>query len=182
MKIIRDILLCSLVFAIAGIARAADSVWVLKQSTLTYHVSHPLHHVEGVSHAARGKGICHAGVCNFLAAVPVKTFDSGDTNRDLHMLEVVRGEQFPLVSVRTQIPQSDLIGGSIHADLTIQFAGQTAHYNQVPFKLVPEEKEIRVVGTIPAKVSDFKIKPPELLAMPISNDIPIGVDMTWQQQ
>jgi hypothetical protein len=35
---------------------AADSQWVLKQSTLTYHVSHPLHESEGVSHAARGKG------------------------------------------------------------------------------------------------------------------------------
>ena len=42
---------------------AADSQWVLKQSTLTYHVSHPLHESEGVSHAARGKGFCHDGQC-----------------------------------------------------------------------------------------------------------------------
>src|SRR5665811_1976318 len=40
---------------------AADHQWVLKESTLTYHVSHPLHQTEGVSHAARGKGICHEG-------------------------------------------------------------------------------------------------------------------------
>jgi hypothetical protein len=32
---------------------AADHTWVLKQSTLTYHVSHPLHQTDGVSHAAR---------------------------------------------------------------------------------------------------------------------------------
>lgn len=182
MKMIRNILLCSLILVIPTFARAADSVWVLKASTLTYHVSHPLHHVEGVSHAARGKGICHAGVCNFLAAVPVKSFKSGDTNRDLHMIEVVRGAKFPLVTVRTQLPESDLKGGSIHVNLTIQFAGQTAHYNQVPFKLVPEGKAIRIVGTIPTKVSDFKIKPPELLAMPIKDAIPVDVDMTWQVQ
>ena len=54
-----------------------DSQWVLEQSTLTYHVSHPLHQTEGVSHAARGKGVCHAGQCDFLIAVPVKSFDSG---------------------------------------------------------------------------------------------------------
>jgi hypothetical protein len=182
MKIIRNILLCSLILVLPRLVLAADSGWVLMDSTLTYHVSHPLHHVEGVSHAARGKGICHAGVCNFLAAVPVKSFDSGDTNRDLHMLEVVGGAKFPLVTVRTQIPQSDLKGGSIRANLTVTFAGQTARYSQVPFKLVPEGKEIRVVGTIPTTVSDFKIKPPELLAMPIKNAIPVSVDMTWQQQ
>ena len=51
---------------------AADRQWVLKQSTLTYHVSHPLHQSEGVSHAARGKGICHEGQCDFLIAVPVR--------------------------------------------------------------------------------------------------------------
>jgi hypothetical protein len=182
MKIIRNILLCSLALVLPGLGRATASVWVLEQSTLTYHVSHPLHHVEGVSHDARGKGICHAGVCNFLAAVPVKSFVSGDTNRDLHMLEVVRGAKFPLVTVRTQLPQSDLKGGSVHANLIVTFAGQTVHYSQVPFKLVPEGKEIRVAGSIPTTVSDFKIKPPELLAMPISNNIPVIVDMTWQQQ
>ncbi len=48
-----------------------DSQWVLEQSTLTYHVSHPLHQVDGVSRAARGKGVCHAGQCDFLIAVPV---------------------------------------------------------------------------------------------------------------
>jgi hypothetical protein len=47
---------------------AADSQWVLKQSTLTYHVSHKLHESEGVSHAARGKGVCHDGQCDFLIA------------------------------------------------------------------------------------------------------------------
>lgn len=182
MKIIRNIFLCLLVLMLPALVRAAGSNWVLDQSTLTYHVSHPLHHVQAVSHAARGKGICKAGVCNFLAAVPVKTFVSGDTNRDLHMIEVVRGAEFPMVMVRTQLPEADLKGGSLQANLTVQFAGQTAHYNNVPFKLVPEGKAIRVVGTIPTTVSDFKITPPELLAMPINNNIPVSVDMTWKRQ
>jgi hypothetical protein len=40
---------------------AADSQWVLKQNTLTYHVSHPLHQTDGVSHAARGKAFAMPG-------------------------------------------------------------------------------------------------------------------------
>ena len=84
---------------------AADGQWTLEQSALTYHVSHPLHESEGVSHAARGKGVCQAGQCDFLIAAPVKSFDSGDSNRDLHMLQVTRGGQFPLVSVRARVPE-----------------------------------------------------------------------------
>src|SRR6202795_395638 len=77
----------------------ADSQWVLEQSSLAYHVSHALHQTDGVSRAARGKGVCHAGQCDFLIAVAVKSFDSGDSNRDLHMLQAARGGQFPLVTV-----------------------------------------------------------------------------------
>src|SRR5580658_6548640 len=129
-KILTAFLLAALpAFAIA------DSQWILKQSTLTYHVSHPLHQSEGVSHAAKGKGVCHAGQCDFLIAVPVKSFDSGDSNRDLHMIQVTRGAEFPIVTVRTRLPESAAASTTINADLEIQFAGQTAQYKQVPFKL-----------------------------------------------
>src|ERR1700680_563615 len=109
----------------------ADSQWVVEQSTLTYHVSHPLHDTDGVSHTARGKGVCHAGQCDFLIAVPVKSFDSGDSNRDLHMLQVTRGGQFPIVTVRTRLSEAASASATIHADLEIEFAGQTAQYKQV---------------------------------------------------
>src|SRR5664280_862640 len=110
---------------LAPLLAAADGQWTLEQSTLTYHVSHPLHQSEGVSHAARGKGVCQAGRCDFLVAVPVKSFDSGDSNRDLHMLQVTRGAHFPMVTVRFALAEADLAAAAIHCDLEIQFAGQT---------------------------------------------------------
>lgn len=167
---------------LASFALAADSQWVLDQGTLTYHVSHPLHQSEGVSHAARGKGICHEGQCDFLIAVPVKSFDSGDSNRDLHMVQVTRGAQFPLVTVRTHLPEAASTSATVHADLVIQFAGQTVEYKQVAFQLVTEGKETRISGTIPATLTDFKIDPPTLLAMPVKNEIPVRVEMTWRPQ
>src|SRR6202161_1538864 len=160
----------------------ADSQWLLQQSTLTYHVSHPLHQSEGVSHAAKGKGVCHAGQCEFLIAVPVKSFDSGDSNRDLHMIQVTRGAEFPLVTVRTRLPESDATASTINADLEIQFAGQTAQTKQVPFQLDNQGNEIHITGTIPATLTDFKIDPPSLLTMPVKNEIPVRVDLTWHQQ
>src|ERR1700726_1325321 len=176
----RKILIAFLFAAI--LTFGADSQWVFQQSMLTYHVSHPLYQSEGVSHAAKGKGVCHAGQCEFLIAVPVKSFDSGDSNRDLHMIQATRGAEFPLVTVRTRLPESDATASTIDADLEIQFAGQTVQYKKVPFKVEKQGGETHITGTIPATLADFKIDPPSLLTMPVKNDIPVRVDMTWRPQ
>jgi hypothetical protein len=71
---------------------------------------------------------------------------------------------------------------TIKADLEIQFAGQTAQYKQVPFQSVTQGNETRISGTIPATLTDFKIDPPSLLAMPVKNEIPVRIEMTWSPQ
>jgi hypothetical protein len=177
----RKILLACCLLAVPGLA-LAQSQWVLEQSTLTYQVSHPLHQTEGVSHAARGKGTCHEGQCDFLIAVPVKSFDSGDSNRDIHMVQATHGAQFPMVTVRTRLPESASSAATINADLEVQFAGQTTGYKQVPFQLLKQGNQTRISGTIPATLSDFKIDPPSLLTMPVKNEIPVRVEMTWHPQ
>ena len=166
--------------------RAADKQWALQESTLTYHVSHPLHQSEGVSHAARAKGLCHEGQCDFLIAAPVKSFDSGDSNRDLHMLQVVHGAQFPLVSVRARVAEAAVAaagaGGSIPLDLTVEFAGQTAQYRQIPFQVSGQGDIAKISGAVPATLTDFKIAPPSLLSMAVKNEIPVKVEMAWKLQ
>jgi YceI-like domain len=144
-------------------------------------MSHPMHQVDGTSHEVKGKGVCHAGQCDFLIAAPVKSFDSGDTNRDLHMLEATRGAQYPMVVVRTHFPQSRVASSTLDVDLEVQFAGQTAHYQHVPFQLVNQGNEVHITGTVPATCSDFKIDRPSFLTAPIKNEIPVSVEMTWRQ-
>lgn len=174
--------LTPLILIILCTLASADSQWVLDQSTLTYHVSHPLHQVDGTSHAARGKGVCHDGQCDFLIAVPVKTFDSGDSNRDLHMVQVTRGAQYPMVTVRTRVPESMSSAAELKLDFDVEFAGQTAHYKEVTFQVSAQGSEKKITGTIPCKLADFKIDPPTLLTMPIKQDIPVKIEMTWKQQ
>ena len=159
-----------------------DAQWQLEQSTLSYHMSHPMHEVDGVSHAAKGKGVCHAGQCDFLIAAPVKSFDSGDTNRDLHMLETTKGAQFPMVVVKTHFAASALNDATVFADLEVQFAGQTAHYSHVALQRTAQGKDVRITGTVPATCSDFKIDRPTFLTMPIKNEIPVKVEMSWRGQ
>jgi len=177
----KKILIVLLLLALPTLAQT-DNQWVLAQSTLTYHVSHPLRQTEGVSHAARGKGVCHAGQCDFLIAVPVKSFDSGDSNRDLHMLQVTRGGEFPMVIVRTSLPEDASASASIHADLEVQFAGQTAKYKQVRFEQSKQGNETKITGTIPVTLADFKINPPSLLTIAVKNEIPVRLEMTWRKE
>jgi hypothetical protein len=177
----KKFLIALLSLALPALAQT-DSQWVLSQSTLTYHVSHPLHQLDGISHAARGKGVCHTGQCDFLIAVPVKSFDSGDSNRDLHMLQVTRGGEFPMITVRTSLPEDASASATIHADLEVQFAGQTAKYKQVPFEQTKQGNETKITGTIPTTLTDFKIDPPSLLSLAVKNEIPVRVDMTWRRE
>jgi hypothetical protein len=160
----------------------AQSEWVLQQSSITWHITHPVHEVDGTSHAAKGKGNCAAGACDFLIAVPLNTFSSGDSNRDLHVLQTVRGAQFPMVAVRTHLAEAELTAATIHADLEIQFAGQTVHYSQVPFTRTQHGADVEIAGTIPATCSDFRIDRPSFLTVPIRNEIPVKIDITWHPQ
>ena len=175
----RSLLLAGLLCALPCYSQS-DRQWTLESSTLSYRVSHLMHQVDGVSHAAKGKGACHASQCDFLIAAPVKSFDSGDSNRDLHMLQVARGGQFPLVQVRTRLPDAPQSAGTIFADLEVQFAGQTVSYKHVPFDVKPIGNEIHITGTVPATCSDFKIDPPSFFTVPIKNEIPVKVEMTWK--
>lgn len=160
----------------------ADSQWIADQSTLTYRVTHPMHTVEGTSHEARGKGICSGGQCQFLIAVPVKSFGTGDSNRDLHMVEAVRGAEFPMIVVHAKFSGAEVHQQWIHADLEVQFAGQTAHYANVPFERSRQGNQVHISGTLPLTCSDFKIQRPSFLTVPIKNEIPVTVEMNWHEQ
>jgi hypothetical protein len=138
-----------------------------------------MHEVDGTSHAALGKGVCHAGQCDFLVAAAVKSFDSGDSNRDLHMIQTTRGAQFPLVQVRFRLAQADLNSPTLDCDLEVQFAGNTAHYAHVIFQQTVQGVAHHITGVVPATLTDFKIDPPTFLTIPIKNAIPIHVDMMW---
>jgi hypothetical protein len=177
----KRMLLASFLIALPTLS-AADTQWVLKQSTLTYHVSHPLHQIDGVSREARGKGVCHAAQCDFLIAVPVKSFNSGDSNRDLHMLQVTRGGQFPLVTVRSHFPEQASPAPTLQVDLEIEFAGQTARYPQLAFQQTAQGQDIHITGTIPSTLTDFKIDPPKLLTVPVKNEMPVKVDVIFSKQ
>jgi hypothetical protein len=98
------------------------------------------------------------------------------------MIEATRGAQFPMIVVHARFPQAEITSSAIDADLEVQFAGQTAHYAHVPFQRTAQGNEVRITGTLPLTCSDFKIERPSFLTVPIKNEIPVRVDMSWHAQ
>lgn len=176
----KNFLFCLTVLILGAAARAES--WILEKSALTYHVSHTLHKVEGTSTGARGKGLCDNNGCKFLVAATVNSFMSGDSNRDLHMLETTRGASFPAVKVLVALPKTPS-EKSFAADLEIEFAGEKKTYKAVPFTVVDRSAGgLRFTGVIPLNIDDFKIPAPSLLGMAIKREVPVDVDMTWKKQ
>lgn len=158
--------------------------WTLEKSEITYTVTHPLHEATGKSLSAKGKGVCYASHCDFLVAVPVKTFDSGDENRDLHMLEVTRAGLYPLIEVRVKTSEIklDKVPETIDADVEVGFAGQKVEYPKVPLDILEwKNAEARITGGFSLSLKAFKITPPSLLAMPVNDNVPVKLEMTWKR-
>jgi hypothetical protein len=167
-----------------GFASDLKGNWVLDKSEIDYKVTHPLHHVVGKSTEARGKGSCSEAGCRFIVAVPVKSFDSGDGNRDLHMLQITRGADNPLIAVNVAFPMPTPKGLPLEvlADLEIQFAGKKVKYPKVKLVVVPlEASQARITAIIPLSLKDFGISPPSLLGVPIEDSVPVQLYMTWKK-
>jgi hypothetical protein len=98
------------------------------------------------------------------------------------MIQVTRGADFPIVSVRFRLPESAINSPTLDCDLEVQFAGNTAHYSHVAFQQTIQGNTHHITGTVPATLTDFKIPPPSFLTVPIKNEIPVKVDTTWQHQ
>jgi len=158
--------------------------WGLSSGSLTYRVTHPLHKVTGKSAAAKGKGACGAKGCEFLVAVPVKSFDSGDGNRDAHMWEAVKAGLHPMIQVRLTglkvgkgpTPQE------VEVDAEVEFAGKKVLFPGLKLQVAEWGKaSARLRGTLPLSLKAFDIKAPSLLTVPIQDKVPVELDLTWRK-
>lgn len=72
--------------------------------TVQYQLVHKFHKITGVSKAMAIRGSVDSTGLKLMARAQVGTFDSGNSNRDAHMMEAVDGEKHPWVSVRAALP------------------------------------------------------------------------------
>lgn len=180
----RPLLYLSLVFCF-GIFLPATAIepnlngtWQIKEAAVTYRVSHPLKKASGTSRSVRGKARCDSTTCEALIAVQVNTFDSGDSNRDLHMLETVKGALYPVITLRSRF--SSRPATPIVADMEIEFAGQKRTVRGVALSVTAQAPgELAVSGKFAISLRDFGISAPSLLGMVVKDEVPIEFSSVW---
>ena len=193
MNILRSLMAITAFLVVSTIAYATDlsGNWVLVKSELTYLVNHPLHHVDATSREARGKGSADSEGARFLIAVPVRTFLSGDSNRDLHMLQVTRAGAYPMVTVRVVVRGDARKGPTepvnvivpLKIDATVKFAGNTKTYRDLTLLVCNwPDGTMHVTGELPLTLTDFAMEAPSLLGMPIKNEIPVKLNLFWKKK
>lgn len=101
----------------------------------------------------------------------VLLFDSKNTNRDSHGLEMVEALTFPKVNFTSaDIKQYE---GGMRIRGNLNFHGITRTI-EVEAKSIIEGNQISVEGSFPIKLEDYQIKLPKLLFVPIEDDIKVN--------
>lgn len=158
-------------------ARAESTFWQLTDAKVSYEVNHPMHKVIGTSTAAKGRGNCDKTSCEFLVAAPVKTFDSENSNRDMHMLEIVHGYTHPMAAFSCRIPIDQIKTGTVKSKCDVELNGEKTAAT-VPIQLQVDQK-ITATGEIPLLLSTFKVERPSLLGVAVKDSFVIRFQSTW---
>jgi polyisoprenoid-binding protein YceI len=148
---------------------------LLEISSITYHMKHKLHEWDGVSdklkiQAIWDKSISNNKITKIAVLTKVSSFNSGLSNRDSHMIEVLDALTYPnIIFTSTSISynQNDiLVKGQL------QFHGVT---QQITFnaKQLFLDDHLIFEGSFPVLLEDYKVKRPSLLFVKAENEIQI---------
>jgi hypothetical protein len=176
-------------WAIAAPTLAAEQEFVLgPDSTITYTVTHPMHHVEGVSHQVSGRvRLAFDGVPELALpvrlAVPIASFQSGNRNRDRNMLMTMNAARFPVADFsfdratwktrRGSAPQAEA-EGTVSGTLSLHGYRRAI---DVPVTGRWMGDRLEVMGEFSVMATEFGIERPQLLMIPIDDRIRLAVHL-----
>lgn len=146
--------------------------------TITYKVTHPMHHIEGVCHAAQGKAkVLPDGSAEVMVRARVADFDSGNGNRDEHMKETVDAVHFPYVIFKGRLQA--LAAGEAPVQGEVQFHGVTRPVQLTAHIAANGAGALHVTGDLHLTLTEFRIERPSLLFIPVHDRLPIHFDATF---
>src|SRR5258707_7694579 len=131
---------------LVGAAPAGGRLLDLREGTLSYTVVHKLHEVRGTTSQVEGRALLQEGGAGRVQVrAKVASFDSGNSNRDVHMREVTHEAAHPYTEVRGMLSGVTLpLEGPRQAVLrgTVELNGEK-QTQDVTVQLQPEGGGIR---------------------------------------
>ena len=147
------------------------------KSTISYVGSHPAHDWTGISNNLKGGIVCDDNSfnqCFIKIVVPLKSFDSKNSGRDSNMLLYTESNKYPYVKfISDQFSVANLLTQDFRLYGELDFHGIK---KKISTNVTLSIQEDMVLGTADLVLSleDYNIDRPELLFIPISDEIKIS--------
>jgi polyisoprenoid-binding protein YceI len=170
-RITRTALVCLLLLlAVAAASGQTKAVEAIKdESTITYQINHTLHHIEATSKDGWFRvelDPAKKEIKSVTAQVDVMTFDSGNSNRDSHAMEVVESMKYPDVTFASSSVTQN--GDSLSVAGKLTFHGVTKDILMTGVAKWSQNK-LDVQGGFVVSITAFKIERPALLMIPVDD-------------
>jgi polyisoprenoid-binding protein YceI len=157
-------------------------------STLSYHLVHKLHRVDGDSRTMEGKAILQPdGKVLAMVRAPVAGFRSGDANRDAHMEEVLETARHPFVVLKGVARLAPAQADAQPVAATLDLQGELELHGVRTPLVVPVRLELSPDGTARARGSfevsldAHRIERPALLFVKVDDTCRVDVDLVLRE-
>lgn len=155
---------------------------VSNESVISYSAQHLLHNWQGINKNVLGLAVvdpASKSINRMAVMVYVRDFDSKNSSRDAHALEVLEALQFPQVKFYSETMQ--LQGEYIKLLGTLEFHGQKAALEVVGLAQWTTKK-LKLSGTFEVRPTQFKIELPSFMMVPMEDELAFNFDLTFQKQ
>ena len=162
-----------IILAILSIAIIHGSEFTIKEGEVTYYGYHLLHDWKGTSNQIGGDFTFEPSLENFdgIISIPVKSFDSGNSNRDSNMLIYCRGIKYPNISFR---PKEIIKGDNlVTINGMLEFAGNVQDLTTSTSIKAISDSSFTAEGKFDILLSKFDVERPSLLFTKIEDRISI---------
>jgi polyisoprenoid-binding protein YceI len=169
-----------LLLAVAATSAQTKTVEAMKDGSLIiYRINHTLHHIEATSKDGWFRvelDPARREIKSVTAQVDVMTFDSGNSNRDSHAMEVVESIKYPDVTfASTGVTQN---GDSLSVTGKLTFHGVTKDIVMAGITKWSQNK-LEVQGSFELSITAFKIERPSLLMIPVDDALKFSLSAAF---
>ena len=149
-----------------------------EKSTISYNAKHVLHAWDGVNDNISGVIIYDSVISKIAIAAKVVDFNSGNSGRDSHSLEVLEALKFPNIKFYSDDISTQWNAITFNGD--IEFHGQ-----KKPIKVLgtvdDNENLINVTGKFQIIPSEFSIKLPSFMLIEMEDYLNISFDIQFDK-
>jgi len=149
-----------------------------EKSNINYSAKHVLHAWEGVNDNIKGVIIYDGSVSTIAIAAKVVDFDSGNSGRDSHSLEVLEALKFPNIKFYSDKVNSE--GNAIIFEGEIEFHGE-----KKPIKVLASVQEsdenIKIDGKFQIIPTEFSVKLPSFMLIEMEDYLNISFSLQFDK-